>query len=203
MKTCKLYLSMLTLAATTSFTAPSASAQEKEATAQVVGVPAASVPKSRPITVTVELIGGQKINGTLTDMTLLPIRASFGQVDVGLSEVAGIKLASAEDTTTTIIMTNGDSITCATDLKIVTVDTEWGSAKINGSSITSILFLPDLKWNGTMGLNGKRWSLVDSKPTAASGTPGQPGNVLSNQPGTTVRTTPGTSIPSGSRIVPN
>ena len=152
-------------------------AQDNEATATVVRTPAASVTKMAPLTVTVELIGGQKITGTLTEVTMLPIRTAFGEASVPLTEVAGVKLATAEDTSTTVIMKNGDSITGATDLKTVSVDTEWGSAKINGSSITSLLLLPDLKWNASIGLSGKRWSLVDGKTTAQPGQPGlsQPG----------------------------
>ncbi len=167
-------------------------AQDNEATATVVRTPAASVTKMAPLTVTVELMGGQKITGTLTEVTMLPIRTAFGEASVPLSEVAGVKLATAEDTSTTVIMKNGDSITGATDLKTVSVDTEWGSAKINGSSITSLLLLPDLKWNASIGLSGKRWSLVDGK-NLTSVQPGQPG-----QPGQSVF--PG--VPSN-RVVPS
>ena len=142
----------------------------QEATATVVRVPAASATKMGPLTVTVELIGGQRITGALTEATKLPIRTVFGAAEPDYSEIAGVKLASAEDTSTTVIFKNGDSVTGATDLKTVSVDTEWGSAKINGSSIASILFLPDLKWTSSMGMSGKRWSLVDSKsPPLQSG----------------------------------
>ncbi len=152
-------------------------AQDKEATATAVRAPVASVPKMGPLTVTVELIGGQKITGALTEITDLPFRGAVGDVKVMLSQVAGVKMASADDPSTTIIFKNGDSVTGATDLTTVSVDTEWGSAKINGSSITSLLLLPDLKWNASIGLNGKRWSLVDGKIT----TSGQPGQMVNGQ----------------------
>ncbi len=147
-------------------------AQEATATATPVRVPAASIPKMGPLTVTVEMLGGQKIIGTWTDITELPFRGAVGEVKVLLSQVAGIKLASADDPSTTIVFKNGDSITGATDLQSVSVDTEWGSAKINGSSITSLVLLPDLKWNAAAGLNGKRWSLVDSKNAPGGAIPG-------------------------------
>lgn len=169
-------MSRLLLCSTLSLAiASSTFAQEKEATATATAtaVPAATAQKMSPITVTVDLVGGQKISGTLTEVTLLPIRTAFGEASVPLAEVAGVKLASSEDTSTTIIMKNGDSITGATDLKVLSVDTEWGNAKINGSSVASMLLLPDLKWNATIGLNGKRWSLVDSKS--------MPGNPTQNQ----------------------
>lgn len=136
--------------------------------------------KLSPITVTVDLIGGAKMTGAVTDVTSLPIRTAFGEASVPIAEVAGVRFASSEDASTTIILKNGDSITGATDLKLLTVETEWGTAKINGSAIGSILLIPDLKWTASIGLNGRRWSLVDSKtatPPAGlsnSGTQAQP-----------------------------
>jgi hypothetical protein len=170
-----------------------ASAQEAVATA--VGVPAATIPKMGPITVTVDLISGQSISGTLTEVTMLPIKTAFGEASVPLVEVAGVRLASTDDTTTTIVMKNGDSITGATDLKVLSVDTEWGNAKINGPSVKSILLLPDLKWNATIGLNGKRWSLVDAK-SAPGPTPTDARTPQGTRPGSTP-----TTLPNGSRII--
>ena len=186
------------------------SAQEAEATATAVRVPAASVPKSAILSVTVELQGGQKITGVLTEMTELPFRGgSVGEVKIQLSEVAGIKLASADDPSTSIIFKNGDSITGATDLKIVSVDTDWGNAKINGSSILSLILLPDLKWTSVMQATGKRWSLQDIKATPGS-QPSQPGQVLPGQsnllPNSSSSTTPNRpSTPSrpSNQVVPN
>ena len=174
-------------------------AQDKEATATATKVraPAASIPKMGPLTVTVEMLGGQKITGTLTEITELPIRSSFGEVKVPLSQVAGVKLASAEDPSTTIILKNGDSVTGATDLQTVSVDTEWGSAKINGSSITSLLLLPDYKWTSASGISGKRWSLQDVKTASGSGIPGTLTTPSLGQPGATK-----TTIQPSSRIIP-
>lgn len=122
-----------------------------------------AVPQARPLVVTVDLLSGTKISGTLTDANSLEIRTSFGAADMPLSEVAGIRFATSDDPTTTVAMHNGDSITGATDVKIVTVETEWGTATINGQSVQSILFVPNVTWNSLAGLSGKRWSLVSVK----------------------------------------
>lgn len=151
-------------------------AQDQEATAIVTprsispqsGTnPNAGGSKLPPLSVTVELMGGSKIVGTLVDVVQLPMKTSFGEASVPLAEVAGVKFASADDSSTTVILKNGDSITGATDLKVISVDTEWGSAKINATSIASILLLPDLRWNASNGLSGRRWSLVDAKQANA------------------------------------
>lgn len=205
MRTSGRFLLCALVAAGTNCSLLVAQVKEATATATAVRTPAVSIPKMGPLTVTVEMLGGQKITGTLTEITELPIRSSFGEVKVPLSQVAGVKLASADDPSTTIILKNGDSVTGATDLQSVSVDTEWGSAKINGSSITSLLLLPDYKWTSASGIGGsKRWSLQDIKitpgtgPSTLSGNSGQPviNSLLpSGQTGTTRATTqPGSRV---------
>jgi hypothetical protein len=171
--------------------APPVPAATSDAPAVAIAKPTGAE-KVRPLTVTVELLGTTKIVGTLTDSSELQIRTSFGEASIPLAEVAGIRFAGNDDSSTTVIMLNGDSITGATDVKLVTVETEWGIAKVNGPSISSLLFTPGLQWNSVAGLNGKRWSLVDAKsqqpaPVQGGAAPGRP-----------VRSTTGTPIPSGS-----
>ena len=144
-------------------------AQEKDAKkeavakAKPVARAVASSPKVRPLSVNVDLLSKTRLEGTLTDATTLEMQTSFGGASIPLSEVAGIRFASAENASTTVVMLNGDSITGATDVKLVTVETEWGTATINGSNISSIMFVPGLDWNPASGLNGKRWNLINQK----------------------------------------
>ncbi len=119
----------------------------------------------RPLTVASELIGETKITGTLVDSSALQMKTSFGEAQIPLTEIAGVRFATGDETSTTVVMLNGDSITGATETKFITVETEWGTAKINGSSLVSMLFVPGLQWESSNGLNGKRWSLVEAKPS--------------------------------------
>lgn len=166
--------------------------------------------QARPVTVTVELFTGLKITGVLVDNMQLTMATTFGQASIPAAEVAAVRLAARDDSTTTIVMLNGDSITGATDLKIVTVETEWGSAKINGSAIQSIFFVPDVQWSRTNSISGPRWILVDNKtqPAATTGTVPTTGTVNSTgansgaaqptiplaNPGTVPRTLPAPSF---------
>ncbi|MEP3927620.1 MAG: hypothetical protein ABJM55_02855, partial [Rhodopirellula bahusiensis] len=117
------------------------------------------------------------------------MQTSFGTASIPLSEVAGIRFASANDATTTVVMLNGDSITGATDVKLITVETEWGTASINGPSIASLMFVPGLSWNPSDGLNGKRWNLSDIQKNHAPKNPSMP-------PSTSSPTNPSTPQPS-------
>lgn len=150
-------------------------AQEAIAEATVVASKEAVAPTEtakakamRPLTVATELVGETRITGTLVDSSALQMKTSFGEAQIPLTEIAGVRFAAGDDTSTTVVMLNGDSITGATDTKFITVETEWGTAKINGSSLVSMLFVPGLQWESSNGLNGKRWSLVESKPSSSS-----------------------------------
>lgn len=128
----------------------------------------------RPLTVSIQLLRSDLVlTGALTDSTMLALRTAFGEASIPLSEVAGVRFPSGQDTSTTLVMLNGDSITGASDVKTVTVETEWGSAKINGENISSMLFVPGLEWQSTKGLNGSRWGLTEAKakPAGTSAAP--------------------------------
>ena len=138
-------------------------ADAQEAAKKPVARAVASSSKVRPLSVSIDLLSSKNLSGTLTDTTTLEMRTSFGIASIPLSEVAGIRFASADNASTTVVMLNGDSITGATDVKLVSIETEWGMATINGPNIASILFVPGLVWNAQSGLNGKRWNLVNKK----------------------------------------
>ncbi|MCA9193372.1 MAG: hypothetical protein KDB03_16485 [Planctomycetales bacterium] len=138
------------------------SGQDELPVAEAIATVEPTTPIARPLTVSVALLEGTTITGTLADSTALNIKTAFGEAQIPLSEVAGIRFPSGEDTSTTVVMLNGDSITGATDLKFVGVETTWGSAKINGPNITSMLFVPGLAWQSKDGLGGKRWALVEA-----------------------------------------
>ncbi len=104
----------------------------------------------RPLTVSVQLLRSDLvITGALTDSTLMGLRTAFGEASIPLSEVAGVRFPSGQDTSTTLVMLNGDSITGASDVKTITVETEWGVAKVNGENISSMMFVPGLEWQAT------------------------------------------------------
>lgn len=157
------------------------------------GAVASSEKKLRPLTINVQLTSTDtKIVGTLTETTQLLLKTAFGEANIPLSEVAGIRFPTGDDSSTTIVMLNGDSITGASDVKFVTVETEWGVAKINGDSVTSMLFVPGLNWQQGNSINGKRWALVEAKPAnstvpgVAGGNPNLPrglNSVSGSQPG--------------------
>ncbi|MEM7478364.1 MAG: hypothetical protein AAF483_25560 [Planctomycetota bacterium] len=139
-----------------------------EAVAEPEETPAAATSAIRPLTVAAGLVDDTMLTGTLMDSTSLSIKTAFGEASIPLGEVAGIRFPIGEDTSTTVVMLNGDSITGATEMKFVSVETTWGSAKINGQSIATMLFVPGLKWTSMEALGGKRWTLVESTTSSTA-----------------------------------
>lgn len=170
-------------------------AAQEEATIEVIAAAepvedesqATATPAVRPLTVATGLTDDTTITGTLMDSTSLNIKTAFGVASIPLSEVAGIRFPAADDASTTVVMLNGDSITGATDLKFVSVETTWGSAKINGQNIATMLFVPGLAWQSATNLGGKRWMLVETardNQAQSSANPVQPASgsrMLNNQ----------------------
>lgn len=138
----------------------------------------------RPLTVAAGLLDDTVITGTLMDSTTIDIRTAFGEANIPLAEVAGIRFPGGDDVATTVVMLNGDSITGATDLKFASVETTWGSAKINGQNIATLLFVPGLRWEAMESLGGKRWQLVEANaPQQSSVQPASASNPIRNQSG--------------------
>jgi hypothetical protein len=137
---------------------------------------------ARPLNVNIALGTGSTLSGTLVEVDVLTIKTVFGEAAPPLAEIAGIRFPQGEDVSTTVVTLNGDSITGATDVKMVTLDTEWGQAKINGSAIRSILFIPNLEWTSSTGISGKRWTLQEIKPTTTAPTTNSPSGAQASRP---------------------
>ncbi len=72
---------------------PTEAAKTPSADAKTPKATVAQATKSvRALSVTVEIVGGTRIQGTLVDSSELPMRTLFRQATIPLAEVAGIKL---------------------------------------------------------------------------------------------------------------
>ena len=173
-------LTALMLVALIAMASPAIAQEDEPTLAEPVAV-AEAAPRElatvRPLAVTVHLTGGVKLEGTLVSSTQLEMKTSFGEMNVPLSEVAGIRMASEGNATTTVVMHNGDSITGGTEMEMLEIQTEWGRAEVNGVSIDSILFAPGLVWTSENGVAGTRWMLKEGpgvQTTTAQASHSQP-----------------------------
>jgi len=161
------------LALIASATAQAAEPQQPEPVATAEAIPSAETTPQVPITVSplsanVFLTNGSNLIGTLTSSTDLTMKTSFGDANIPLSEVAGIKMASEDNAVTTVVLHNGDSVTGATELERIELQTEWGEAVVNAASVISILFAQDLQWISEDSVAGTRWRLTGGQKPAAA-----------------------------------
>src|SRR5262245_12059021 len=149
-------------------------------------------PKLQPQSVTIAMINGNTMTGTLSEADQWTMKTSLGTTTLPLSAVAGIKMAQEGNATTTVVLHNGDSITGAVQIDHVAIQTDWGRAEIFGTHVASILFTPGLKWSSEPGLNGTRWKLVadESRSVVTHSSAASTGTASSSAPTTTSASTP-------------
>lgn len=153
---------------------PTPAEPEPAAIAVPVAKAAATAVPTAGLAATVRLNAGiNELRGTLTSHTELTMKTSFGEVNIPLSEVAGIKLASAGNASTTVVMHSGDSVTGAWNVNRIELRTEWGTAMIDGTAINSILLAPGMVWVSEKGLSGARWQLMAKPQTAETEKPAE------------------------------
>jgi hypothetical protein len=142
--------------------------EQSDSTAIATSIERTTPASTSPLIVTVQLLGSNApLRGELISTPQLSVTTSFGDVSVPLSEVAGIKVASANNPTTTIVLHNGDSITGACEVGRIDLKTEWGRAEVQGTSINTILFVEGVSWIADEALGGKRWQLIEKRSETA------------------------------------
>ncbi len=102
-----------------------------------------------------------QLKGRLLEMTELSVETAFGTATIPLHAVAGMRLPQKDSPMTTVLLTNGDSVTGTTELGKLFVDTDWGKAEVDATNVISIVFKEGLTWTLENRLNGERWTLVE------------------------------------------
>lgn len=127
--------------------------------------------EARVLTCEVHLHGETTFVGTLLELTELEMMTSFGSAKVPLTQVAGVKMASDGNPSTTVVLHNGDSISGALDLETVVLETEWGKAHINGPLVAELMMSQGLTWVAKNTTQGTRWTLAELDAAKNSGAP--------------------------------
>lgn len=116
-----------------------------------------------PLKVTMEMRSetNSHLKGTLLELTDVSVETAFGTASIPLHAVAGVRLPTKDEPMTTIVLSNGDSVTGKTDLHKLFVQTDWGKAEVEATGVVSIVFKEGLSWQVETSLAGDRWNLVD------------------------------------------
>jgi hypothetical protein len=118
---------------------------------------------ARPLQVTMEMASqtNAQLKGRLLEMTELSVETAFGTATIPLHAVLGMRLPQKDSPMTTVLLTNGDSVTGTTELEKLFVHTDWGKAEVDAANVISIVFKEGLTWTLETRLNGERWTLIE------------------------------------------
>ena len=89
--------------------------------------------------VVIELTKGRRITGELGALSQVKLDTKFGEANIPLGEVDGIKLHIDENDSAVVAFKNGDVVTGQLKLETLEVSTDWGSANVKLASVETIL----------------------------------------------------------------
>ncbi len=139
--------------------APSLLAQEAEASSDNQTVVSS--------TMKVQLRGDLELSGTPIDLDTVKVNSLFGEANLPLHTIAGVRFAQGANEQTTIVLQNGDVLTGELGIENLKFASEWGEATVNIPHIRSIVFRSDLVWTSVSSADGTRWRLTRVKAAAA------------------------------------
>lgn len=99
------------------------------------------------------------IAGSVVDMTSIKLVTNFGEVELTLDQVAGIRFRSDGNDEAVVFLNNGDAITGTPTLGVVNVRTFWGLAEVNASNIRSMSVSPTATYVQETTDFGTRWTM--------------------------------------------
>lgn len=100
-----------------------------------------SPPQVQSVQMTIELIEGSKILGSPIELTALPMKVDFGEIEVALTLVQ--QLTFTKDRASVVVkFRNGDQVTGALQLKHIKIKTAFGQATIPIERIAKVSVAP-------------------------------------------------------------
>ncbi len=118
-----------------------------------------------------EITDDSSIAGSVVDMTEITLMTNFGEVQLTLDQIAGVRFKSDGEDSAVVFLNNGDAVTGTPTLGVVNVQTFWGLAEVNATNVRSMSASPSAKYVRENTDFGVRWQLKTGRALA----PG-PGN---------------------------
>ena len=108
-------------------------------TASLVLLSAETFAQSGSKAMFVNMSKGKVLQGEILDLDKIKVNTSFGDVEIPMEKVAGIRLHADKDDNAVIAFANGDIVTGKVELDELQVKTDWGKAFIKSKFIESIM----------------------------------------------------------------
>lgn len=124
--------------------------------------------------VALQLKDGSRLVGKLVGIDKLKLKASFGEIDVPVEAILGLKLHEASRPTETAALTatvlfkNGDVLTAEPLISSIKLEAAWGDTTVAGKHIESLVTTAEkIAW----AFDGSKWHIVPEGARGAYGPP--------------------------------
>ena len=107
----------------------------------------------------IRLSDTKRMAGKIEGLTEIKLKTAIGELNIPMSEVAGIKFHTTSDDKAVVILNNGDSVTGIPSIAAVELVTDWGRADIEPEFIQSLTSTSGAKFRQESTDFGVRWTL--------------------------------------------
>ena len=115
----------------------------------------------------------QVMAGNLDGFDSFSMKCKFGDINIPIDQVAGIRFRIDNDDSAVVVLTNGDNITGEPTVPAVELKTDWGQADIEPEFIQSLTTSANSRFLQETGDFGVRWSLRTGNSVAPGAAPEQ------------------------------
>ena len=116
--------------------------------------------------VVIELTKSRRITGELGSLTSVTLGTKFGEANIPLAEVDGVKLHVDENDSCVVAFKNGDVVTGQLKLEALEISTDWGSANVKLASVETILMNKRGSFYQDSADGKNRWRFGDTRELA-------------------------------------
>lgn len=116
--------------------------------------------------VVIELTKSRRITGELDNVSQVVLQTKFGEANIPLTEVDGIKLHIDENDSAVVAFKNGDVVTGLLKMDALAVSTDWGGANVKLASVETILMTKSGSFYQDSADGKNRWRFGDTRELA-------------------------------------
>ena len=107
----------------------------------------------------IRLSDTKRMAGKIEGLNEIKLKTVIGELNIPMSEIAGIKFHTTSDDKAVVILNNGDSVTGIPSIAAIELITDWGQADIEPEFIQSMTSTSGAKFRQESTDFGVRWTL--------------------------------------------
>jgi hypothetical protein len=121
----------------------------------------------------IRMTDAQVMAGNMDGFDSFSIKCKFGDINIPMDQIAGIRFKIDNKDSAVVVLTNGDTITGEPTVPAVELKTDWGQADIEPDFIQSLTTSANSRFLQETGDFGVRWRLQTGNSVAPGAAPGQ------------------------------